>query len=330
MRLSIARWTFGLCVAGLLALGTTALVMSVPATEAVRLRNAFLMEPGVAASVDWSPASPPQGFRWEKRPADERFTALAKTIVGGETDPFEGGLRIARDLLRNAQDRGPIQADLEATYVGITRDGAGYCADFTGVFLGLAHAAGIPAREWAFSFDGFGGHGHAFVEVYDAARGGWRMIDVYNNFYPARIPGGEPMSAMDFRAALKANQPVELRRISREGRLGFPIEAKAFEYYRQGLDEWYLWWGNDVFTYEAQAGVRAALPFGRVAEQAVAVVSDAHPHFRVLDPAHVPGRVARMVELRRVLLAMLVAFCVLLAGAVASGGVLLRARRRVR
>jgi hypothetical protein len=30
---------------------------------------------------------------------------------------------------------------------------------FVKVYLALAHAAGITARQWAFSFDGFGGHG---------------------------------------------------------------------------------------------------------------------------------------------------------------------------
>ena len=45
----------------------------------------------------------------------------------------------------------------------------------------LAGAAGLTAREWGFSFDGFGGHGHALVEVYDRGLSKWVFLDVYNN-----------------------------------------------------------------------------------------------------------------------------------------------------
>jgi hypothetical protein len=53
------------------------------------------------------------------------------------------------------------------------------CASFTG----LAIAAGIPVRAWAFSFDGFGGHGHVWVEIWNRQLERWQLLDVFNNYY---------------------------------------------------------------------------------------------------------------------------------------------------
>jgi transglutaminase-like putative cysteine protease len=312
------RKAFFISLAGLAVLALSQLWLAVPSTEAVRLRNAFLIERGVASDFAWKPADRPRDFRWESRAPPPAFTERARSILGGERRGFEGALLIAKDLLRNAHDRGPIQSDLENTYRRITEDGYGYCADFTDVFLALAHAAGIPARQWAFSFDGFGGHGHAFVEVFDAARGSWLMIDLYNNFYPVTVPGGAPMTALDFRSILLDGAPVRMQRIS-DARLGFPIEAKALDYYRRGAPEWYLWWGNDVFTYEQQPLIRAASMFGRSAEQLAAVATDTYPHFRVVDSTGNAASIERMARLRQLLLLNLAMGAALLALAIVSG-----------
>lgn len=326
----MAKGLFLTSVAGLLMLALFQLSLAVPSSEAVRLRNAFLLDAGLPASVDWTPASRPPDFRWESASPDPRFVERARAAVAGERDAFKGALRLAADLLRNARDLGPIQGNLEQTYLRITADGYGYCADFTDAFLALAHAAGIPARQWAFSFDGFGGHGHAFVEVFDAGRGKWLMLDPYNNFYPVTGPAGEPMSALDFRAILLDRAaPVHLQRIS-GARLGFPVPGKAAEYYRQGVREWYLWWGNDVFTYDRQPLVRAAARLGRGAEQLVALVTDSYPHFRVLDPGATPYELSRMLQLRDVLRFNAVLGSVLAAVAIGAGGALAVGRLRSR
>ncbi|MCC6198206.1 MAG: glycosyltransferase [Burkholderiales bacterium] len=322
----MARRIFISSVIALCALLAFQVWLALPSTEAVRLRNAFLIDSGAPADFGWDPAKPPRDFRWESNPPPRAFAQRAEAIVGSETRAFEGGLLIARDLLRNARDRGPIMADLESTYRRITEEGYGYCADFTEVFMALAHAAGIPSRQWAFSFDGFGGDGHAFVEVFDRARGGWKMIDVYNNFYPVTA-NGAPMSALEFRDILLANGPVRMQRIS-PGRLGFPIEAKAIDYYKRGARQWYLWWGNDVFAYERQPLVAAAAVLGRHAEQVAALATGSFPHFRVVDVAGNTAAVERMHRLRTILLANLVAGVLLVLVATASAIAWIRQARR--
>jgi len=322
----MARRVFLASVIALLGLAAFQAWLAFPSTEAVRLRNAFLIESSVPADFAWDPAHRPRDFRWESGAPSPAFAQRAKAIVGDETRAFEGSLRIAADLLRNARDRGPIESDLENTYRRITEEGYGYCADFTDVFLALAHAAKIPARQWAFSFDGFGGDGHAFVEVYDQARGGWKMVDVYNNFYPVTADGA-PMSALEFRDVLLSNGPVRMRRIS-DGRLGYPIEAKAVDYYRRGVPQWYLWWGNDVFTYDRQPVVGAASMLGRHAEQLAAIAIGSYPHFRVVDPGGNAAAFERMRHLRQLLLFNLAAGIVLVLLAIASGIAWQRQRRR--
>ena len=324
-RVGLRRW-FVASIVGCLAAAAYPVSLAVPSSEAVRLRNAFLIERGTAADFAWTPATRPADFRWERDAPSARLAGAAASALATERRPFEGGLLIAAHLLANARDRGPIQASLDETYDRITRDGYGYCADFTDVYLALAHAAGIPARQWAFSFDGFGGQGHAFIEVFDASRGKWLMIDVYNNFYPLDRPGGEPMSALEFRARLLDRASLHLERIS-DARLGYPVAEKAIDYYRRGASEWYLWWGNDVYTYDRDPAVRAAARLGRPVEQLVAVAVDRYPHFRVLDVETNARKIEHMAAIRRKLQAAALAGFAFLVSAILAGVMWWRATR---
>jgi hypothetical protein len=110
---------------------------------------------------------------------------------------------VAKHLMKHpAVGRGgPIGADLGTTYRRIRSQGAGYCGDYNRVFTSLATAAGLTVRSWAFSFDGYGGHGHVFDEFWDRDHKKWRMIDVFMNFMPTRDDGAV-MSALEFRDAL--------------------------------------------------------------------------------------------------------------------------------
>jgi hypothetical protein len=325
-RTGLRRW-FAASVAGCLLTAAYPASLAVPSTEAVRLRNAFLIERGTPADFAWTPATRPADFRWERNAPSPRLAGVARSALGAERRSFEGGLLIAAHLLANAKDLGPIQASLDETYDRITRDGYGYCADFTDVYLALAHAAGIPARQWAFSFDGFGGHGHAFIEVFDASRDKWLMIDVYNNFHPLDRPGGEPMSALEFRRRLLDGASLHLQPIS-GARLGYPIADKAIDYYRRGASEWYLWWGNDVYTYDRDPAVRVAAKLGRPVEQLVAVAADRYPHFRVLEVEPNARKIERMATIRRNLLVAALAGIVFLVSAIAAGALWWRAARR--
>lgn len=280
------------------ALALAVLSQAFPSTEAVRLRNALLIERGTAADFDWTPDRTPATFMAERRAPTPEFAAAARAAGSDSTNSdWQKALALAGLLSRNAQDKGPIQSDLASTYRAIVEQGRGYCADFIYAYLGLAHAAGLTAREWAFSFDGFGGHGHAFVEVFDRQRNKWLFLDVYNNVH-AVDAGGEPMSALEFRESVLGRRPAGVIRANAPGRPGFAIEAKLLDYYRRGAAEWYLWWGNSVFTYDAHPAVRAGESVSLALGQLVAIAIGVHPRIKVLASADNAPQFERMARLR--------------------------------
>src|SRR5690606_15739578 len=150
------------------------------------------------------------------------------------------------------------QSDLATTYRRI-REGYGHCADFSRVYVALAHAAGLFVREWAFTHNGFGGNGHVLVEVWDPLRAQWLMLDVYNNFHACDAATQQPLSARAFRRSVLGLRPTALSYRTGEGRPGFVHQHKLIEYYRRGAAEWYMVWGNAVYSYEANPLVRGAM-----------------------------------------------------------------------
>ncbi len=286
--------------ANLLALGLSAgylLSQCWPPARAVRLRNALLLDPAHDGDFTWTPDYYPEDFRRERKPATDDFLAIVGGLALTGLDDWEKALRLASHLVERAEDKGPIQDDLAASYRGI-RAGYGYCADFVKVFLALAHAAGLHARQWAFSFDGFGGHGHTFVEVFDHGRGQWLFLDPHNNFHVLDAEGGAPLSALEFRESLLGRRgPVHLQP-NGPGRLGYIHEDKAFNYFRRGAAEWYLWWGNAVFSYYAHPLVRAAGRVSRMLAHFVANVVGVQPHMRIYPAAESRVAAQRMFALR--------------------------------
>jgi len=127
--------------------------------------------------------------------------------------------------------------------------------------MAAASAAGLFCRQWAFSFDGFGGHGHTFVEVFDRQHNRWSFIDVHNNVYAVQTGSLVPLDALSLHEALLSTSPaIEFVRAG-EGRLGYVHPHKLLEYYRSGAPEWYLWWGNDVIA-RSETGLAGLL--GRI------------------------------------------------------------------
>lgn len=256
----IALWAVGLLLAATVLWLAWLVVLS---RRAVRVRNAFLLRRGDARDFAWDPAHLPAGFRVERDPAP---AVIAEAVAAANIDRVAGdwprALALAEMLLRHAQDRGGIRADLATTYRRIV-GGEGYCADYVRVYLAAAATAGLFCRQWSFSFDGFGGHGHTFVEIYDREHARWSFLDVFNNVYAVR--GGEaPLDAIALREALmEAPREVAFRRAS-SGRLGYVIPEKLVDYYRAGTREWFLWWGNDIATRERRglAGALAVLSGG--------------------------------------------------------------------
>src|SRR6266545_3983297 len=253
-----------------------------PPTEAVRLRNALLVDAGERSDFDWTPEAPPQGFRVERRAADAFFVNVVRSIgAEGPGDDWTRALTIASHLVERAQDTGPVRADLHTTYDAL-RTGRGYCADFVKVYIALAHAAGLAVRQWGFSFDGFGGYGHTVAEVFDRQRAKWLLVDVHNNFHVVDQASGEPLGALEYRDTLLGLRDGARIVANGPGRPGFEHEATALEYYRRGLDQWYLLWGNAVYSDYGHPVVRALGRYSRTAAQVAANLVRVQPRLRIL------------------------------------------------
>jgi hypothetical protein len=259
------------------------------------MRNALLID-AEPAEYHWAPTAIPDDFRADRGAVGRVFAeSVGRNFLAAPGDDWETALRIGRHLLQavDSSTAGrPIQSSLENSYRRIVEGGEGYCGDFADVFTALATAAGLFSRPWAFSFEGFGGRGHIFNEVWDGQSGSWRMIDVFNNFYPTDS-AGQPLSAIAFRTALERGAVVELMPIDPHVRPGFVQPERAIAYYRRGLPEWYLWWGNNVFEYDSHPAVRIFGGVSRSLEQLAAIAVGVHPRIRVLQmPENVEQRAA--------------------------------------
>jgi hypothetical protein len=250
-------------------------------------------------------------------------------VVSG--DDWQTALRIGRHLLsagKSATADRPIQANLAETYRRIVEDGEGYCGDYADVFTALATAAGVFSRPWAFSFDGFGGRGHIFNEVWDRHSGNWRMVDVYQNHYVVDLTG-EPLSAAAFRKALAENSTIRFVPIEVAARAHWPIPQKAFDYFRRGLPEWYQWWGNNVFEYDSHPAVQFFGAASRALEQLAGIAVGVHPRIRVLHSEENARQRQAMAGLARHLGILAFAFpASLLCAAVCACGWLIAMRQR--
>jgi len=168
--------------------------------------------------------------------------------------------------------------------------------------MALAMASGMQVRAWSFSFDGFGGHGHILPEVWNRQLGQWQLVDIFNNYYFAAADG-VPLSAQALRRSL-AQSPETLRLLLLVpgARPGYEIEAKAWDYYRRGLPEWYLSWGNNVFSYDRALLVRSLGPVSRALEQFGAIAQGVYPRIHILGSAANAPQVTALVRLRQHLL----------------------------
>ena len=240
--------------AGLLGSAAWLATLLLPPSRAVRVRNAFLLRRGGPDAFAWTPADVPRDFSTDRSEAPE---AIRQAVDAAGIRRVEGdwprALALEALLIAHARSDYPIRADLVTTWKGLL-EGGGYCADYVRVYLAAAAFAGLFCRQWAFSFDGFGGHGHTVVEVYVRESGAWAFLDVHNNVYAVRPGTDRPLDVLALRATLLESTPhVEFRRAA-AGRLGWPHFDKLVAYYRRGAGQWYLWWGNDVIRRDSGAG----------------------------------------------------------------------------
>jgi hypothetical protein len=269
--------------------------LTLPYAQAVRVRNAFLLRRGRPEDFSWTPSAIPSDFRVERKRAPPVIQAALTEADDG--DDWQRALALVTLLVRHWQHEGPIQADLATTYRGIVA-GGGYCADYVRVYLALAHAAGLFCRQWAFSFDGFGGHGHTFVEVYLPRQARWAFIDVFNNVCAFREGTDEAVDALTLRKALlERPASIEFRRAG-AGRLGYVHVDKLVDYYRRGAAQWYMWWGNDVISRDSGGLAGAFLLSGRIGHRLDSALGSLPP-LVAMATAENERQIARMETLRR-------------------------------
>ncbi len=283
-----ARWRSWAGWLGLLAI-VSALGLLLPqltsGTEMVRVRNALTLGADLAPGDDWRPPGLPPDFRTESRPAEPYFAALAQQLqLDRLPDDWARALAISRHLLTSAPKLNgtPIQSDLQTTHQRIVADGLGYCGDFIRVFTAIANAAGMTVRPWAFAFDGFGGHGHIWVEVWVRDSQRWQLADVFQN-YQYLLASGPPLAAAELRQALLTHDAaLRLVPLAAEAPPGWAIEPKARDYLMRGLNEWYAPWGNNVMSVDAQPLVRASGKVSRALEGVAAIAAGVQPQVRLL------------------------------------------------
>ena len=282
---SILRWRRGAWLSlAVLVLSVLSLAPYLTSsTELVRMRNALVLidhDQSSAADFNWTPASVPPSYLQERGPIDPFFVDVAKQLgLAALLDDWARALAISRHLLGSnpVKQGGALMSDLRGTYRGIVVDGKGYCGDFSHVFMAIAIAADMPVRAWAFSFDGFGGDGHIWPEIWNRQLGRWQLVDVFNNYYFFETPG-VPLSALEFRQAMLGDSTqLKLAPLYPGARAGWKIESKAWNYFRRGLPEWYMWWGNNVFSYDRAMLVRTFSGVSRSLEQLGGIAQGVFP-----------------------------------------------------
>ncbi len=300
MKLSSHRIALaGFFVATAVALGTGAILLASveDARDVVHLRNSLLMDMRSPSAYDWTPRNVPADYLSETLDAPAELQAAADAALESlpsDATNFEKAIALSQHLVRVSKGRGPIQKDTITTYRKITQDGLGYCADFTQVFNALARAAQIPVREWGAAFGGYGGDGHAFNEIYDDGMGRWVFVDSFYSFYVER--DGRPISAIELRdALLNGRESLEVVPIDPQ-RFGFKSGERALDYYAKAAPEFYLWWGNNVLSYDASPLMQRLGGISRSAEQVGAILTGLQPKL-VIEEGH--GSKEGLAKLKR-------------------------------
>ncbi len=281
------------------------LSLATPSTEAARLRNSLIAEVGKKTDFYWLPGYAPDTYKQEQLESPVFFKKIHQQFFGSKfknLSEYNKILEISKHLLQVEKAKGGgILSDTITAYEGITKQGAGYCADFTQVINALAKTENIPVREWGMAFDGFGGWGHAFNEIYDSQLKKWIFLDVFNSFYVRSKNNGELLSVLEFRDRLLHNQDdIEIVPIVKS-RFGFKDRGHLLEYFDRGKNQFYLWWGNNIFSYENHPVVEFTGKISRSLEQLSAIAIGIHPTIKIIKTKENKVMVEDLLSLKKIL-----------------------------
>jgi len=289
-----SRWfrTLAACL-GISIPGLWLLSVVTPGEEAVKVRNALVVEMGRVQDFTWSPTETPPDFRVNRALPSAAYARTANALVHPPEGPTRQGLELGLAIARHLQGEPgrnlgfPIQSGLDETYKAIISDRRGYCADFTFVFSGIAVAANLPVRTWSISFESFGA-GHAFNEIYDRQLGKWVLVDSYHGLFFVDPQNKSPLSVLEVHQRLlepgDARRGLALVRII-EGWLPFRSEQAALDYYRHGMPQLAMSWGSNVFDYDQSKVIRAAAHISRHLERAAGIATGVYPKLVVYPEA---------------------------------------------
>jgi hypothetical protein len=225
---------------------------------------------------------------------------------------------------------GPIRSDTLDSYRLITGEGRGYCADFTQVFNAIALTEKLPVREWTIAFEGFGA-GHAFNEIFDRSRGKWIFVDSFHSLYFVDPVSREPLSVLEVHdrlLGLGSIRDLEIQHILAD-RFPFRSEDLAIDYYRRGMPQLALMWGNNVFDYDRSRLVQTVGRLSRAGGQFAAILAGIYPQGRIY-PVGVSQRDVDSLGHTRRNVILAVASCAIAAFFVALQLIALFAARRDR
>ena len=270
-----------------------------PATELTRFRNSLLARVGEPSDFDWIPVNIPPDFRNESLVAPAIFVDFAREIGSDNAQAVPLMSEIVSHLRSQPKRKGPIKSTTLNAYRQITEYGRGYCADYTQVFNGLAHSVELPVREWGLSFERFSGDGHAFSEIYDSNARQWIFVDPLNGFYVRDRASLKPLSVLEFHSRLTMSRGFESVDIVPIGQtFRFDSDFSAFEYYQDGAAQFYLWFGNDVFTYDNHPIVQFVGPKSRAIEQLASILLGIHPTIRIMPTDGNSAEISALIRFR--------------------------------
>lgn len=282
--------------------------------KATRVRNALVAQVMDKSGFFWTPKEMPSDFLIEQGRVPSRIREVAEEIIAGEDkriSNFEKSLLVAKHL--GGFRRGPpIRSNTVDVYEKMS-ERHGYCADYTQVYNGIAIALKIPVREWHMAWEAFG-IGHAFNEIYDDAQEKWIFIDSFYSFYVVDKDSGIPLSVLEFQERLRDKKRWnEIRAVPIvDGRFRRRSPDEAIKKYAKGADQFFLWWGNNVFTYDNHPIVRIFGSISRSAAQLGTILLGVQPEMHIVRTETNQEHIDELWRIRSTILTYIVLVIVLL------------------